>query len=265
MKRVAGVRGQFYPKNCSEIEKMIQKWNRILDEKLSDKKLLKEVPRAIIVPHAGYIYSGFTANFAYRLLANSKAKRVIVIGPSHRVYIDGLSGSIQEHYETPCQDLEIDIEYLEKIKKHFPIGFSQKAHSTEHSTETQMPLIKHYLPHAKVIEFIYGKADYRKIAKLIKDLLKDRDNVVVISTDLSHFYTLDNAKKLDNICLNGMLKKDISILDKGCEACGMIGVKAMLQVADEVDLTVDLLDYRTSADASGDESSVVGYVSAYLK
>ncbi len=265
MKRVAGVRGQFYPKNCSEIEKMIQKWNRILDEKLSDKKLLKEVPRAIIVPHAGYIYSGFTANFAYRLLANSKAKRVIVIGPSHRVYIDGLSGSTQEYYETPCQDLEIDIEYLEKIKKHFPIGFSQKAHSTEHSTETQMPLIKHYLPHAKVIEFIYGKADYRKIAKLIKDLLKDRDNVVVISTDLSHFYTLDNAKKLDNICLNGMLKKDISILDKGCEACGMIGVKAMLQVADEVDLTVDLLDYRTSADASGDESSVVGYVSAYLK
>jgi len=265
MKRVAGVRGQFYPKSCSEIEKMIKKWNMLLDEKLSDKKLLKEIPRAIIVPHAGYIYSGFTANFAYRLLANSKAKRVIVIGPSHHVYIDGMSGSKQDSYETPCGDLEIDTNYLEKIKKNFPIEFSQKAHSVEHSTETQMPFIKHYLPHAKIIEFIYGKADYRKIAKLINELLKDRDNVVVISTDLSHFYTLENAKKLDNICLNGILKKDISMLDKGCEACGMIGIKAMLQVAKEAKLSVDLLDYRTSADASGDKSSVVGYLSAYLK
>lgn len=265
MKRGAGVRGQFYPQSCSEIEKMIQKWNSLLDKKLNDKKLLKEIPRAIIVPHAGYIYSGFTANFAYRLLANTKAKRVIVIGPSHRVYIDGLSGSIQDRYETPCGDLEIDTEYLEKIKRYFPIEFSEKAHSVEHSTETQIPFIKQYLPNAKVIEFIYGKADYRKIAKLINDLLKDRDNVVVISTDLSHFYTLENAKKLDNICLNGILKKDISMLDQGCEACGMIGVKAMLQVAKEANLSVDLLDYRTSADASGDASSVVGYVSAYLK
>ncbi len=265
MKRLAGVRGQFYPQSCSEIEKMIKKWNMLLDEKLSDKSLLKEIPRAIIVPHAGYIYSGFTANFAHRLLANSKAKRVIVIGPSHHVYIDGLSGSTQNSYESPCGDLEIDTLYLEKIKKSFPIEFLAKAHSVEHSTETQMPFIKHYLPNAKIIEFIYGKADYRKIAKLITELLKDRDNVVVISTDLSHFYTLENAKKLDNICLNGILKKDISMLDKGCEACGIIGIKAMLEVAKDFNMDINLLDYRTSADASGDESSVVGYLSAYLK
>jgi AmmeMemoRadiSam system protein B len=265
MRRDAGVRGQFYPKSCSETENMIKKWNTLLDEKLSDKKLLKEIPRAIIVPHAGYIYSGFTANFAHRLLANSKAKRVIVIGPSHHVYIDGMSGSKQDTYETPCGDLEIDTPYLALIKKSFPIEFSSKAHSVEHSTETQMPFIKHYLPNAKVIEFIYGKADYRKIAKLITELLKYKDNVVVISTDLSHFYTLENATKLDNICLNGIMKKDITMLDKGCEACGIIGVKAMLQVAKDLNLTVDLLDYRTSADASGDESRVVGYLSAYLK
>ncbi len=264
-KRKAGVRGQFYPKSCSEIENMINSWNKILDEKLNDKKILKEVPRAIIAPHAGYIYSGFTANFAHRLLANSKAKRVIVIGPSHHVYIDGLSGSNFELFETPCGDIEIDKEYLNLIKKSFPIEFSQKAHSVEHSTETEMPFIKHYLPNTKVIEFIYGKADYKKIAKLIREILKDRDNVVVISTDLSHFYTQSNAKKLDNICLNAILKKDISMLDKGCEACGMIGVKAMLEVAKSLNMSVDLLDYRTSADASGDESSVVGYVSAYFR
>jgi AmmeMemoRadiSam system protein B len=265
MKRVAGVRGQFYPKSCQEIESYIKEYNEILDENLKDKRVLKEIPRAIISPHAGYVYSGFTANFAHRLLANTYAKRVIVIGPSHHVYIDGLSGTIQQLYETPCGDLKIDIDYLKLIKKSFPIGFLPKAHSVEHSTETQMPFIKHYLPNAKVIEFIYGKADYKKIAKLIVELLKDKSNVVVISTDLSHFYTLENAQKLDNICLNGILKKDISILDQGCEACGMIGVKAMITAANELNMSVELLDYRTSADASGDESRVVGYVSAYLK
>jgi len=265
MKRTAGVRGQFYPRSCSEIENYIKEWNTILDKNITDKTVLNEVPRAIISPHAGYVYSGFTANFAHRLLANSKAKRVIVIGPSHHVYIDGMSGSSQQIYETPCGDIEIDSDYLEKIKKSFPIEFSPKAHSVEHSTETQMPFIKHYLPNAKVIEFIYGKADYKKIAKLIVELLKDRDNVIVISTDLSHFYTLENAQKLDNICLNGIMKKDISMLDQGCEACGMIGVKAMLLAANELNMSVELLDYRTSADASGDESSVVGYLSAYLK
>jgi AmmeMemoRadiSam system protein B len=265
MKRTAGVRGQFYPKSCAEIENYIKEWNTILDKNIKDKTVLDSVPRAIISPHAGYVYSGFTANFAHRLLANTNAKRVIVIGPSHHVYIDGLSGSTQQSYETPCGDLEIDTDYLQNIKKSFPIEFSPKAHSVEHSTETQMPFIKHYLPNAKVIEFIYGKADYRKIAKLIIELLKDKNNVIVISTDLSHFYTLENAQKLDNICLNGILKKDVSMLDQGCEACGMIGVKAMITAANELNLSVDLLDYRTSADASGDESSVVGYVSAYLK
>jgi len=265
MKRLAGVRGEFYPKSCSEIKKMINGWNKIVDEKLTEKSVLKEIPRAIISPHAGYIYSGFTANFAHRLLANSKAKRVIVIGPSHRVHINGMSGSEMKLYETPCGDLEIDGDYLKLIKKSFPIEFSKKAHSVEHSTETQMPFIKHYLPNAKIIEFIYGNADYRKIAKLISEILKDKNNVVVISTDLSHFYTQENAKKLDNICLNAILKKDVSMLEHGCEACGIIGVKAMLEVAKSLNMRVDLLDYRTSADASGDRSSVVGYVSAYLK
>lgn len=264
MKRQAGVRGQFYPKSCSEIESMIKEWNQILEQQLTEKEVLTKIPRAVIVPHAGYVYSGFTANFAHRLLSNSKAKRVIVIGPSHRVYINGLSGSAQESYETPCGDLRIDTGYLEKLKKHFPLTFAQKAHSVEHSTEVQMPFIKHYLPDAKIIEFIYGKTDYKKLSKLIYTLLKDKENVVVISTDLSHFYTLENAKKLDNICLNGILKKDITMLDRGCEACGMIGVKAMLYVANETNMSIELLDYRTSADASGDESSVVGYVSAYI-
>ncbi len=265
-KRVAGVMGQFYPSSCSEIGTMIKKWNQYLDKNLSDKSILKEIPKAIISPHAGYIYSGFTANIAYRLLANSDAKRVIVIGPSHRVHIDGLSASMFDQYQTPCGNMEIDLEYIQNIKKQYNMGFNKEAHKTEHSTETQMPFIKHYLPSAKIVELIYGKIDYKEIAKLINTLLRDKENVVVISTDLSHFHNLKKAKELDHICLKAIVeKKDYRILEQGCEACGITGVKAMLKVADDKKLFSHLLDYRTSADASGDESRVVGYVSAYFK
>ena len=264
MKRAAGVRGQFYPQSCIEIDGMIEKWNHILDQHLKDKNILALTPRAIISPHAGYIYSGFSANIAHRVLANSKPKRVIVIGPSHHVYIDGVSGSFMDSYETPCGDIKIDLEYLQLLKKSFSIGFSPKAHHLEHSTETQMPFIKHYNPDAKVIELIYGKESYHHLSKIVTYLLKDTQNTLVISTDLSHFYNLKEANTLDQICLEGVAKRDISIFERGCEACGIIGVKAIIESCNILGLKTKLLDYRTSADASGDENRVVGYMSALI-
>ena len=264
MRRKAGVRGQFYPQSCKEIESMINGWNEIIDTHIKDPSILKSTPRAIISPHAGYVYSGFSANIAHRILANTKAKRVIIFGPSHHTFIDGLSGSEMEVYESPCGDLAIDLNYLQKIKKSFKLNFTPKAHFVEHSTETQMPFIKHYLPDAKIIEFIYGKMEPNKLAKMIYALMKDRDNLIVISTDLSHFYDLTQAKKRDNICLEAIDKLDTKMLDLGCEACGMIGVKAILEVAKMMKLDSKILDYRTSADASGDKNRVVGYVSAMI-
>ena len=95
-------------------------------------------------------------------------------------------------------------------------------------------------------------------------MLKDKDNFVVISTDLSHFYDIKKANLLDNICLDAIVNKNIDSLDKGCEACGMLGIKAMLQVSDKLNLTTKILDYRTSADTSNDQSSVVGYMSCVI-
>ena len=265
MKRVAGARGQFYPSSCSEIEGMIERFNTVLDQHLKDKTILKDVPRAIISPHAGYIYSGFTANFAHRILANAKPKRVVVIGPSHHVFIDGISGSFFDEYESPCGNMAIDKEYLEILKDKFSLKFAPKAHSVEHSTETQMPFIKHYNPHIKVVELIYGRVDFQEVALIIDEVLKDKDNAVVISTDLSHFYTKQKAKVLDSICLEAIQKRDVKLFDRGCEACGIIGVKAMVEVARIRGLKVKLLDYRTSSDTTGDESNVVGYLSAVFE
>ncbi len=264
MNRNAAVRGTFYPRECHEIETMIATFNAQLQERLGGNSILNESPRAIIVPHAGYVYSGFTANIAHRLLQNTQASRVIVIGPSHYVAIEGISAIEADAYETPCDTLQYDSNYLIKMKQSFNIGYAPQAHSQEHSTETQMPFIQHYLPQAKVIELIYGRLDYKELAMLCSELLKDRDNVIVISTDLSHFYTQEEANKLDNICLNAIANRDNNLIDQGCEACGMIGVKAILEVAKKLNLNVRVLNYATSADYSGDTSRVVGYVSAAI-
>ncbi len=262
--RVSQNAGSFYPAKCKDIENMIEHWNTILDNAIEDKDILKQKPRAIIAPHAGYIYSGFTANVAHRILANSKPKRVVVIGPSHHVYFEGVSVSIQDEYQTPCGNLEIDNEYAEYLSQKFSLSFVPEAHRKEHSTETQIPFVKYYTPDVKVLELIYGKVDYHTLIPLLEEILSDLESVVVISSDLSHFYTLEEAKELDNICLVGIEKEEVEILDRGCEACGIIGIKAIISLARERGLKSQLLDYRTSADASGDTQRVVGYMSATI-
>jgi len=242
---------------------LINRFNAILEEAIEkqESSVLQLHPRAIISPHAGYVYSGFTANVAHRVLANSKPKRVVVIGPSHRVYLRGMSGSFFDTFETPCGDLVIDRAYLDHLASLFDIDFVPEAHG-EHSTETQMPFIHHYLPGAKVVEIVYGEIDPLYLAKMCETILQDPSNGIVISTDLSHYYPLDRAKQLDSICLEAVHNLDPALLHRGCEACGKIGMEAIIVAAKAVGLRPVILDYRTSADASGDTSAVVGYMSA---
>ena len=260
--RKSAVSGQFYTASCIELSNQIANFNTEFKKLNIHKNLLTLKPKAIIVPHAGYIYSGFTANMAYRFLAKSKAKRVVVIGPSHHHYFKGLSASHFENYETPCGNIEIDSPYLFALAKQFNIGFEPKAHQKEHSTEVQMPFIKHYFPQTKVIELIYGEIDVTVLGTIIDALLSNPQNLVVLSTDLSHFHNLEVAKKLDYSCLKAVETLSVKTFHHGCEACGGIGIQALIHVAKKHKLKSRLLDYRTSADTSGDKTSVVGYMSA---
>lgn len=257
--RKLAVSGQFYPDETQELQRYINHFNKVLEENniLIDTTLN---PRALIVPHAGYIYSGFTANIAYRYIPKD-VKNIIVIGPSHKFAFKGASVASYESYPTPLGDLKIDQALsTELINKYDFLGFSDEVHC-EHSTETQFPFIKHYKGDAKVVEIVYSKCDFKDIAKVIYDLMEDKNNFIVISTDLSHFYSLDEANMKDTICLNAILQNDIEQIDLGCEACGKLGVKALLAAIDERNLETKLLDYRTSADRSKDKNSVVGYCS----
>ena len=259
--RETAVAGQFYPSDPHEIEKMFAHYNRIIEEHLQNEDLLHLRPRAVIVPHAGYVYSAFTANIAMRLLGNTNAKRVVVIGPSHRVYLKGTSVSDYDSYNTPLGVLPVDRTVVEELKQRFGLQFMPEAHQ-EHSTEVQMPFVKTYDPDAAVLELVYGDEDPTRLAEVIDYLLEDPETVVVISTDLSHYYDIEKANRLDSICMDAVQKLDTAELHQGCEACGKIGMEAMLLSARKRGLKPILLDYRTSADASGDSSQVVGYMSA---
>ncbi len=263
--RTAGNAGAFYPAKAEEIKKMITGFNELLENlptiKENREKLLLE-PEAVISPHAGYIYSGFTANIAHRVLANKKVRRVVVIGPSHHVYFGGISVSNFGRYQTPLQDLEVDLEYLKVLNEYFSFSFVAEAHRLEHSTETQMPFIAYYQPGVKVIELIYGQVDHSELVRVVRLLLKDEHTSVVISSDLSHFHNQKEAVMLDSICLEGIARQDIDTLNTGCEACGILGIKAIIKSAKELGLKSEILDYRTSGDITGDKTKVVGYASS---
>ncbi|WP_263832411.1 AmmeMemoRadiSam system protein B [Sulfurospirillum oryzae] len=259
--RKSAVAGMFYPDSCSDIKHYIAHFTKEMPELTLDV-----LPRSLIVPHAGYVYSGYTANLAFHYAASKRPdiERVVVLGPSHRVYVAGASIALFEAYHTPCGELEIDLTYSHALAKKFAfLDFLPSAHE-EHSTEVQMPFIYHYFRHAKVVEIVYGDITHTELSQLIDDVLQDEKTLLVISTDLSHFYTQVQANKLDNLCINAISHLDLHALSHGCEACGITGVKAMIQSALNHNFQAHFLDYRTSFARTGDDSRVVGYTSFAL-
>jgi AmmeMemoRadiSam system protein B len=260
MKRNMSVAGTFYPRRAVELERYFEHFSAIYDENFT---LPEVITRAVIVPHAGYIYSGYTANIAYRVLQKSGIKKFVVIGPSHRVAFNGISLCEFSSYDTPFGKIDAIEDLTSKLKDKFPISCIKEAHF-EHSTEVQFPFLKHYIEDVNILELVYSYANAHYVSEIIDFVLEQPDVGVVISTDLSHFYNLSEAHKLDNICLASIEKLDVGMLHSGCEACGNIGVEAMILSAKKLSLKSHILDYRTSADASNDTSRVVGYTSAYF-
>lgn len=262
--RAAGNRSKFYPYDHAEIDRMIETWEGKIDFRHYPESLMSGKLRIAIVPHAGYIYSGFTAYKAYKLLQNSQFKRIIVVGPSHHIFINGFSIAENDFFETPYGNLEIDLEYVEEIQANFNVDFQGKAHYVEHSTETQMPFIKRLFPKIKIAEIIYGRTNADSLFNLFNYILGDIDNCLIISTDLSHFYSQENANLIDNNCITAFKERNLKLLMDSCEACGKEGLIAVLKYIIQNDLEVLITDYRTSAGVTGDFKRVVGYMSAVI-
>lgn len=257
--------GKFYPADRISVEAMIHRFNHTLEATPEIVwRLDMLVTYAIIVPHGGWEYSGFTANMAYRVLAGSPVDTVIVIGPAHHTQFKGISVSEYGSYETPLEDILIDQTLVNVIKEKFEVVYNPLAHA-EHSTEMQMPFIRHYLPNAKIVELVYAFTTPNYIKPIIKYLLGDRRYAVVITTDLSHFHTLEDANEIDSYCIDAIINGGHENLTLRCEACGSVGIEALLMAAEEENLKGILLDYCTSADTTGDTSRVNGYMSALFQ
>lgn len=253
--RYPAVQGTFYPSDNNELENMLDDFDRKVQVNAAG------VPKALIVPHAGLVYSGLTAAYAYKYAAGHKYRSAVIFAPSHRVAFYGMSGSDHDEYEFTGGNIRINNELTERLKKKNNLVTIDQVHKYEHSTEVQLPFIKKFLDVESVAVFVYGEISYEEVSYVISDVLEEGRDLVIISTDLSHFYSYDECVEKDRNIIEGLTELNIGKIGKG-EACGMTGIKAVTASAVNKGLKPSLLDYRNSGDVSGDRSSVVGYMSA---
>lgn len=247
--RPAKYEGMFYPGDPDKLAVMIDDFLKNADtaDTLTDKK--KRL-KAIIVPHAGYTFSGQTAAYAYKLIPEN-IKHVILIGPFHRYPVNGIASSA-ESWETPLKTF--DVTPLENELVHI----DERPHANEHSLEVQLPFLQRVLgDDIKLTVLGTNNTDTEKAADTIEQML-DENTLLILSSDLSHFYDRETAKKLDDKISKDITEKNVENLDRD-EACGLMGIKIAVEIARKRGWTIEELHRSTSAEITGETEQVVGY------
>ncbi|MES0488785.1 MAG: AmmeMemoRadiSam system protein B [Leptospirales bacterium] len=250
--REPAVAGQFYPENQTELKNSVLKY-------MDDASGSEIIPRGFIVPHAGYSYSGAVAGSAYKIasLAKKHYKRVVLIGPAHRVYVDTVALHSASNFKSPLGLIPIDQKAILDLAKTFNLTPFNEAHIQEHSLEVQLPFIQLALPKVKLIPMVVGHCNINLLAEIL-EFFWNEETLYLISSDLSHFHDYETAVKMDSTTTKQIIDLDYESI--GLEnACGCLGIKAFLKVAKNHNLKVEAIDVRNSGDASGSHDSVVGY------
>lgn len=241
MKREPAVSGIFYPSNK---EMLIEAVSSFLKD--ARKKNVKGKIKAIIVPHAGYIYSGIVAGACYKLVRSFD--KVVILGPSHNVNIEEPFSDSSESWETPLGSVAVE--------RFFSIKNSSEVHTKEHSIEVQLPFLQRVLGRFTFFPIALNYFDDKLVGRL-KNI--EKNTLIVVSSDLSHYLPYDEAVKTDRKTIDYILKLDFdSFVDKG-DACGNAGISVLLKLAKERKWKPVLIDYRNSGDTSGNKEGVVGY------
>ncbi len=256
MMRQTTVAGEFYPNSKKELAEMFEPWSISIPDIPDDF-----IPKAAIVPHAGYVYSGRTAFHALSLLDLSTFKRAVIIGPSHRWQFNGVSISPAETFCCPSGNMRMDTEFAEQLINRYNLHYEKYAH-TEHSTEVQIPLIQYLEPEINIVEAVYGIHAERELKSVIDHILDTRDTALIISSDLSHYHPEDVAHRLDKNIVEAVDTLNPEKLSRG-EACGMAGIRAVIQSVKDKNGESVIIEYTTSAKAGEcNREHVVGYLSA---
>lgn len=248
------VAGYFYPKDPRELQETV---NSLL-ELAEDQGV--PTPKAIIAPHAGYIYSGPIAATIYKTLMPHKKniKHVVLLGPAHRVGFDGIAVTKADSFATPLGNIPIDQEAIDKATELVNVKVYEHAYDMEHSLEVQLPFLQTILDQFTLVPCVVGNADPHTVAELIEKLWGNEETLIVISSDLSHYYDYQTAQQLDKSATAAILELAPEKLNNN-QACGRLPIKGLLIAAKHKGLTAKVLDLRNSGDTAGDKSRVVGY------
>ncbi|MDH5233059.1 MAG: AmmeMemoRadiSam system protein B [Gammaproteobacteria bacterium] len=251
--RPAAVAGLFYPDDPRQLKDMVMQMINKAQTQDFDAK-------AIIAPHAGYIYSGPIAASAYKAIENKRKqiKRVVLIGPSHRVAFSGIAVSSASEFATPLGNITLDSKAVAQLIQFPQVQTLDRAHEQEHSLEVHLPFLQLILDDFKLVPLVVGDTQAHEVAEVINALWDDEATFIIISSDLSHYHDYATAQRIDKQTSNAIATLNPDPI--GFEqACGRNPLNGFLQVAKEKGLKAEILDQRNSGDTSGDKSRVVGY------
>ncbi len=253
MNRQPAFAGSFYPAHPAQLSAM-------LEQLISAAEQQHRAPKALIVPHAGYMYSGPIAASAYARLKSVRdiIKRVVLIGPSHRVGFSGLALSSAQTFSTPLGEIAIDQATEESLRSLPFVDFLDPAHAQEHSLEVQLPFLQTLLSDFKLVPIVAGDASAQQVSQMLEKLWGDEETLIVISSDLSHYHDYLTAQHLDRStsrAIEHLHYEDIS----SAAACGQVPVRGLLKLLRQKSLTIKTIDLRNSGDTAGDKQCVVGY------
>ncbi|MEJ2297994.1 MAG: AmmeMemoRadiSam system protein B [Woeseiaceae bacterium] len=250
--RRAAVAGLFYPADRPSLERSVA-------ELLASAPAGDGTPKAIIAPHAGYQYSGPTAAHAYRLLESrrDRIRRVVLIGPAHRVCLRGMALPSVDAFSTPLGDVPVDTEAVGEILGLPRVEVSDEAHANEHSLEVHLPFLQAVLDDFRVVPIVVGACPAPEVERVLETLWGGDETLIVASSDLSHFHNYDEARDID-ANTTARIEALETTLD-GEEACGAYALNGLLRAASKRNLDIRTLDVRNSGDTAGDRGRVVGY------
>jgi AmmeMemoRadiSam system protein B len=253
--RKPAVAGSFYPGSTTELNSSIQAY---LDD--TEIKPAQSQPRAMIVPHAGYVYSGAIAASAYAQLIPfaSQITRVILLGPSHRIPLLGIATSSLDSFQTPFGDIPLDRQLIEQLEQLPFVQTNDDAHLQEHSLEVQLPFLQKILPHFTLIPLVIGQIEDQQVSEVIETLWQEENTLFLISSDLSHYLDYERARECDQATSEAIADLTPQKIHYE-QACGRSAIAGMLLSARKHHLRVQLLDLRNSGDTAGTKDRVVGY------
>ncbi len=255
--RPPAVAGLLYPDDPSALYTAI---TRLLSQVVSTEPALF-APKALVVPHAAYVYSGSVAASAFALVASTAEtiRRVVLIGPAHRVAVSGCVLPSAESFSTPLGDIPVDQHTCRRLAAFEHVSVIDQAHAREHCLEVQLPFLQCLLPRFELIPLLVGHISPQDFASVLAELWGGAETLIVISSDLSHYLPYEVAKRIDRLTTDEILALHPQVESE--QACGARAINGLLLLAQRFGLTSQLIDSCNSGDTAGDRNRVVGYAS----